>query len=210
MNRLPRLLAYLDSEIASRDDLGIRLAAVAAVGPRVALVARQPGATIASLSALAERCVANAKPPGAQVMVSGRVDVALAAGASGVIRRRDDLALHEMRNAAQAALGKIELAFLASVHSMEEARIAVDDGANALIAGTIWPSASHPGRPGAGLELIDQTAQLGVPVYAIGGVTAERAAEARAAGAYGVAAISAIFDAKDSYQAALGMLRGER
>ena len=49
-------------------------------------------------------------------------------------------------------------------------------------------------------------AALGVPTYAIGGVTAERAASARAAGAWGVAAITALWDAVDPYAATCAML----
>jgi thiamine monophosphate synthase len=43
-------------------------------------------------------------------------------------------------------------------------------------------------------------------VIAIGGITAERAWEARDAGAYGVAAISALWYAPDSAAAAVALL----
>jgi thiamine-phosphate pyrophosphorylase len=43
-------------------------------------------------------------------------------------------------------------------------------------------------------------------VIAIGGVTPPRAAEARAAGAYGVAAIRAVWDADDPAAAARALL----
>jgi thiamine monophosphate synthase len=78
--------------------------------------------------------------------------------------------------------------------------------AGGLIVGSIWASASHPDRPDAGLGLLQRVAALGVPTYAIGGVTALRAAEARDAGAWGVAAISALWDAADTEAAACAML----
>lgn len=203
MKPLPRLLAYLDDTIAARDDLGIGLAAIAAAGPAVALVARLPGGTTDALGRLAERCLANARPPEAQVFVSGRVDVALAIGADGVIARGNDLPISEMRRLVD---GRPRIALVASVHSVAEAEAAVEDGADALVVGTIWPSTSHPGRGAAGTALLAQCASLGRPIYAIGGVTAERAREARAAGAWGVAAIRALWEVKDHFKAAVAML----
>ena len=49
-------------------------------------------------------------------------------------------------------------------------------------------------------------AALGVPVIAIGGVTAARIGELRDAGAWGVAAIGALWRAADPAAAALAML----
>jgi len=203
------LLAYLDARVAAREDLGIRVAAVAAAGSGVALVARHPGANTDALTALAARCVANATPPGAAVWVTGRVDVALAVGADGVVRRRGDLAIVEMRQAATRSTARQRLRHIASVHSLAEAEAAARGGAEALIVGTIWPSASHPGGPTGGIALLEDAARIGLPCYAIGGITPERALEARAHGAHGVAAIGAVWDQPDSYRAALALLGPE-
>lgn len=192
MTPLPRLLAYLDQSIAVRDDIGVGLAAISAAGPDVAIVVRNPGASADQLAELTRRAVANARPPGARVLVSGRSDIAMAYGADGVVLRRNDLPAREVADS---------LIALASVHSADEAREAVSEGAHGLVVGTIWPTASHPGRPAAGLDLIRAVAALGVPVYAIGGVTPERAREAVAAGAWGVAAIGAIWHASRQYAA---------
>lgn len=195
MTVLPRLLAYADAEVVARDDLGQRAAAIAAVGPEVALVARWPDGSADQLATLADRFVRLARPAGARVLVTGRADIAAAVGADGVILRRDDL------GAADARTLGARLVFR-SVHGVDEAREAVQDGADALVVGTIWATDSHPGRPGAGVDLLRAIAALGVPCYAIGGVTAERAAEARAAGAQGVAAVRAVWAAARSYDAA--------
>jgi thiamine-phosphate pyrophosphorylase len=203
---LPRLLAFCDARIAAREDLGVRAAAIAAAGTGVGLVARLPGGSADALTALAARFVALAAPPMASVLVSGRPDVALAAAAHGVIARDRDLPLAEIRQ----LIGAGGYFLLSSVHDIDAAKAAVDAGADALVVGTIWPSASHPGRPGAGLGLIEATARLGRPVFAIGGVTAARAREAREAGAWGVAAIGAVWDAPDSYRAAVELVNGER
>jgi thiamine-phosphate pyrophosphorylase len=207
VKQLPRLLAYLDDTIAARDDLGVGLAAIAAAGRDVALVARLPNGDVEQLTALARRCVANAKPPGAQVYVTGRIDVVLEVGADGLIARRDDPEIRDLRAVSTAP------AILASVHSLEEARAAVAAHADGLVVGTIWPSTSHPDRPGAGLDLLQRCITLGKPTFAIGGVTPERAAQARAAGAFGVAAIGALWSTGRPYAAATALLqaiRGER
>ncbi len=52
----------------------------------------------------------------------------------------------------------------------------------------------------------EQVSRLGCPVIAIGGVTAERCRELRDAGAHGVAAITALWDAPHPYQAARALL----
>jgi thiamine-phosphate diphosphorylase len=204
MKPLPRLLAYLDDHIAARDDLGVGLAAIAAAGPEVALVARLPNGSVEELSALAARCMANARPPKAQVFVTGRIDVVLDVGADGMIARRDDPEIRDLRAVSTAPV------ILASVHSLAEARAAVAAHADGLVVGTIWTSTSHPDRPGSGVELIRHCAALGKPVYAIGGVTAERVPDAMAAGAYGVAAIQALWSAPRPYTATMAMLEAIR
>jgi thiamine-phosphate diphosphorylase len=93
-----------------------------------------------------------------------------------------------------------------SVHTAEEAARAVDEGADFLIVGAIYETPSHPGRPGAGLGLLRAAAALGRPVIAIGGIDPARAAEVRAAGAYGVAAITALWRTADPAAAALALL----
>ena len=230
MRPLPRLLAFTDERVAGFDDLGVRAAAIAAAGTAVALVARLPHGSADRLAALAQRYVALAAPPMAAVLVTGRADVALAVGAQGVILREDDLAVNTVRQlchpAATLAAGPawnappahgaegprsrrvapVDPLVLRSVHSLAEAATAVQDGADAVIVGSIWPSATHPDRAAAGTTLLAQVVALGRPTYAIGGGTAVRAAEARAAGAWGVAAISAVWDADQPYQATMAIL----
>src|SRR5690606_12622481 len=90
-----------------------------------------------------------------------------------------------------------------SVHSEEEGRIAVGEGADFLLAGTIFESTSHPGGPASGPALVERLARLGRPVIAIGGLTPALAPAVRDAGAWGAAAISALWDAADPYARAL-------
>ena len=93
-----------------------------------------------------------------------------------------------------------------SVHSLKEAEAAAGEGADFLVVGGIYASASHPDRTPAGLALVRETVRLGLPVIAIGGLDAARSAEVRDAGAYGVAAIGALWRAPDPAAATLAML----
>jgi thiamine-phosphate diphosphorylase len=90
-----------------------------------------------------------------------------------------------------------------SVHSLEAALQAERDGADMLVLGTVFPSASHPGGPTIGLEGVREIcAAVKIPVIGIGGITAQNAGDVIRAGASGVAVISAIFDAPDPRAAA--------
>jgi thiamine-phosphate diphosphorylase len=141
-----------------------------------------------------------ARPPEAAVFVSGRPDVAAAVGAQGVQLAAQDLAPGDARALVrQGWIGR-------SVHNLEEALEAVAEGADFLVVGNIYETASHPDRPAAGLELVHQAAGLGKPVIAIGGITPERAPAVKAAGGYGVASIRALWDADDPAAATQAML----
>jgi thiamine-phosphate pyrophosphorylase len=200
MRPLPWLHAFTDPELLAQPDLGIRAAAIAAAGSAVALHARGRSASAAQLTAVTGRLLALARPPEAAVFVSGRSDIAAALGAQGVQLSRQDLTPADARRV--LCLGWIGC----SVHSRAEAEDAVQEGADFLVVGSVYPTASHPGRRPAGLDLVRQAAELGVPVIAIGGITPERVVAVRSAGAYGVAAIRALWHAADPAAAARAML----
>jgi len=97
-----------------------------------------------------------------------------------------------------------------SVHSVETACEAAAQGADYLIAGTIFASQSHPGTPPAGLGFLrDVCAAVSLPVLAIGGVTPQNLKLCLEAGAAGVAILSPIMRATNpkasaqAYRAAL-------
>jgi len=143
---------------------------------------RDPEATGRALEREAVRLVAASPAP---VVVGARVDVALAAGAAGVHLPEHDLPVA----AARRLLGGVAL-LGRSVHSDAAAVAAEAEGADYIVFGSVFASVSHPGQPAAGLdELRRVAAAVRIPVLAIGGVDAERAAVCREAGAAGFAAI---------------------
>jgi thiamine-phosphate pyrophosphorylase len=197
---LPRLHAVTDAEVLAAPDFGVRAAAIAAAGSAVALHARDRAAGGAALARAAARLLALARPAEAAVFVSGRPDVAAALGAQGVQLAAEDLAPADARRILPAGwIGR-------SVHTEAEAAAAIDEGADYLLVGNVYETASHPGRPAAGLGLVRAAAALGRPVIAIGGIDAARAGAVREAGAWGVAAITALWRAPDPAAAALALL----
>jgi thiamine-phosphate diphosphorylase len=197
---LPRLHAVTDAGVLDEPDFPIRAAAIAAAGSAVALHARDRTAGGARLAQVTHRLLALARPPEAAVFVNARPDIAAASGAQGVQLATGDLSPRDARLVFRPGwIGR-------SVHSAEEAAQAVEEGADFLMVGSVYPSDSHPGRPGAGLDLVRQTVRLGRPVIAIGGIDASRVAELAEAGAYGAASIGALWRAPDSAAAALALL----
>jgi thiamine-phosphate diphosphorylase len=138
----------------------------------------------------------------AQLVVNDRVDVALAVGADGAQLGARSLPVSEVRRVLP------ELPLGVSVHSVDEAIAAAAAGAAWLVLGTIFASVSHPGEPGVGPALLGEASRLaGVPVIAIGGINPANASACVAAGAHGVAVISAIARAADPRAAAQALRR---
>lgn len=89
-----------------------------------------------------------------------------------------------------------QLTIGASVHSVEEAVQADRAGADYVLFGHVFPTASKAGRPAKGLALLHKVARcVRVPVIAIGGITPSHIKDVAAAGARGVAVQSGIFRA---------------
>jgi thiamine-phosphate pyrophosphorylase len=142
---------------------------------------RAPNLGGAALEKEAVALVASAAVP---VVVSSRCDVALASGAAGVNLPESDISVADAR----ALLG--ERLIGRSVHSAAGAQAAEREGADYIIFGPVWQSASHPGTQATGIAGLTQVVRsVSIPVLAIGGVTEERVAELLASGAAGYAAI---------------------
>lgn len=78
-----------------------------------------------------------------------------------------------------------------SVHSIAEAHYAQSHHADWLIAGHIFPTACKPDLPPRGIPFLQQICDaVSIPVYAIGGITAEQQECIQAAGASGCCVMS--------------------
>ncbi len=89
---------------------------------------------------------------------------------------------------------------------LQRAHDAVAAGADYVAFGAFFPSPTKPGARCASLALLADSAGLGVPRVAIGGITPDNAGPLVAAGADLIAVISGVFDAPDPVAAARAYL----
>ena len=135
---------------------------------------------------------------GWRLLVHERVDVALDASADGAHLRFNSIPGRFM----EQLLGP-DCLLGVSVHDSTQAVTACGHHLDYLMFGHIYETPSHPDTPGRGLEKLREVVEaVNIPVIAIGGVTARRVDEVLAAGASGVAVISAISSADDPEAAA--------
>lgn len=200
MRDLPHVLAVTTDSICRASDFPARLSALAEIGPRLGVVIRAPGASAAAYAGLMKAVSAARRLGGSGLLVHGRPDIAAAFEADGLQLRESDVSPREARGVFPAGwIGS-------SVHHRLEAQAAIASGADFVVAGSVFESTSHPGRPGRGTEWLGAFVDLGAPVIAIGGITPDRVPEIRDTGAWGVAAISAIWDHPDPEAAARAMI----
>ena len=191
--RLPSpLYAILDRSVAGGRDLPGLLEAVLAGGGRLVQL-REKTMPLAELFTLAQRLARRCREVGALFIVNDRADLALAAGADGLHVGQDDLPAREAR-----AILRPGMILGVSTHDAEQARRAVADGADYVAVGSIFPTTTKAGFQLVGPELIRRVRpEVPVPLVGIGGITADNAPAVLAAGADGVAVISALCAAPD-------------
>ena len=196
---LPRLHAITDERIARRADL-LDVARELAKGGGSQLAFHARGRSLSGREHY-ELAVRLSESQTVRLFVNDRLDVALAVPTAGVQLGHGSLPV----SAARALnplwwIGK-------SVQDLAEAEAARTEGADYLVVGPVFATASHPDRTPLGLaglrKIVSAAGEL--PVIAIGGITADRVREVRDSGAYGVAAIRALWDDVEPAEAARRM-----
>lgn len=161
------------------------------VGGRLVVQFREREMPDAELIAVI-RAVQRRMPPLTTLIVNDRPHIATALGIGLHLPASSEAPAHRM-----PLLGR-------SIHNEEEVQGTLADGVDYAIVGTIFETASHPGRPGAGLAHLTELREMlgGIPAYAIGGIDLERAPSVIDAGAWGIAVRTAILSADDPSEAA--------
>nr|WP_320056036.1 thiamine phosphate synthase [Desulfuromonas thiophila] len=160
---------------------------------------REKDLATAELYALALELRQLTTAAGARLLLNDRIDIALAVAADGVQLTEQSLPVAMARR----LLGPERLLGV-SCHSLERALQAEAEGADFLCFSPIYatPSKAAYGPPQGLDALHGLCAAVKLPVFALGGITSERAPAVRAAGARGIALIRAILAAADPAQAA--------
>ena len=126
-------------------------------------------------------------------IVNDNVDIAIACKADGVHVGQEDLAAGEVRR----RIGD-EMILGVSVHTVEEARQAVRDGADYLGLGAVFPTSTKTDADPMSREILRAICDaVDVPVVAIGGINRDNLLRLAGCGVDGVALVSAIFSAED-------------
>ena len=139
----------------------------------------------------------------AKLIINDRVDVALAVEADGVHLGLNSLPIHRVRK----LLGSNRLIGI-SCHNQVNAIMAQENGADFITFGPVYYTASKAnyGKP-VGVEKLETVSQLlQIPVFALGGIKKTNINEVLAAGATGIALVSALIASDDPKSEAEEML----
>ena len=154
---------------------------------------REKQMPVGALTELAQKMV-HVLGPETKLLVNGRADVAVAAGAAGVhlTAHPDELTPEQVRRVFAIAGAAVPVVSV-SCHSVAEVERARDGGADLVLFAPVFEKtvAGEQVSPGAGLDALRHACVAAgtMPVLALGGVTADNAALCMEAGAAGVAGI---------------------
>lgn len=125
--------------------------------------------------------------------VNDNVDVAIKCGADGIHVGQDDMNAHDVRS-----LVGDDMMIGVSVHTVEEAIEAVENGADCLGVGAMFATSTKVDADVLSLQtLYDICHSVDVPVVAIGGLNKDNISRLAGSGVDGVALVSAIFASGD-------------
>jgi thiamine-phosphate pyrophosphorylase len=193
----PRLYVILDRTVTGGRDLEAILAAALEGGAEM-IQLREKTWPSGTLFPLAERLRARCRAARVPFIVNDRVDLAVAVDADGVHLGQEDLP-----PAVARPLLKPGMLLGLSTHSVEQATSAQAAGADYVAIGSMFPTTTKPEFQLVGVALARRVRPMvRAPLIAIGGITPDNVGEVIAAGADGVAVISAVCAAPDPAAAA--------
>lgn len=191
---VPVVHAVTTDEIVARSDFVRRAAGVMrGLGTRGAVQVRAPRTSGARIYEVASMLAELQQSTGAWLVVTDRVDIAVAARARGVQLTSRSIGVTDALTVAPG------IAIGASAHSVAEAQAACDANAAWLVVGQL---ADEQQRAVGPRVLRDLVARCTLPVVVIGGITPGHVGGLRTMGVHGVAAIRGVWDAENAEGAA--------
>lgn len=138
---------------------------------------------------------------GVPLIINDRVDIALAVEAAGIHIGQSDLPVPDVRR-----LIGMEMLLGVSVSSSEEAGKAMEDGADYLGVGAMFPTGTKTDANAVSIEELRKIRRMtNLPIVVIGGINQENAGLFRPMGIDGLAVVSAIIGRPDIRKAAAQM-----
>jgi thiamine-phosphate pyrophosphorylase len=188
MKAIGRLHVLTDTALQDRFS-HVELTKMAIAGGADAIQYRQKTGSTREMIGTAREMKGLCGDAGVIFIVNDRLDVAIAAEASGVHLGQDDFPIPLARE----ILGK-DWIIGGSAATLEEAQKCLAEGADYVGFGPVYPTSSKDDAgPVSGIHTLGKVVNgVSLPVIAIGGVGAENSSEVMAVGAYGIAVISAV------------------
>ncbi len=191
--RIPRLYVVTDRQQTAGRPLEDVLAGAVRGGAEM-IQLREKDLSARDLYALGARLQEVLAPHDILLLINDRLDVTQALDTAGV-----HLAGHSLSTAlARRVLGPHKRIGV-STHSIDDARRAMDEGADFIVFGPVFdtPSKAAYGAPQGLQRLAEVVRHVTIPVLAIGGIDATNLPSVLQEGAHGVAMIRAVLAAPD-------------
>lgn len=201
--RIPELSLYLITDrhqTLGRDLLAVLEAAIR--GGVRAIQLREKDLSSKELYSLAVEVRKLTKATGVKLFVNDRIDVALGIEADGVHLGQQSLPPDVVRNLITKTMPALPFLIGVSTHSLREAQLAQDAGADFITFGPLFftPSKAPYGNP-VGIESLKEVRQsISIPILGLGGIKKDHIQKVLSAGADGISVISAILSASDVYK----------
>lgn len=203
MKKIGRLHVITDTELQTRFS-HIELANLAIAGGADTIQFRQKNGPTREMIETARQIMQLCMEHSVTFIVNDRLDVAIASDSDGVHLGQDDFPIPLARE----ILGENKIIGGSAV-TLDEARKCLDEGADYVGFGPVYPTASKKDAgPVTGIERMKEVIdRISLPLIAIGGVNKDNAAEVIQKGAHGIAVISAVCCQQDPERATRELLR---
>lgn len=174
-----------------KEDFLSRIERLACAQPE-GIILREKDLSASEYRSLAEAALEICEKHGTPCILHGFADIAIELGAAAL-----HLPLHTLRELPQSKRRSFTV-LGASCHGPEEAKEAEALGCTYITAGHVFDTDCKKGLPGRGIGFLKQVCEsVTLPVYAIGGISEENAAQVIKAGARGVCVMSGAMTCAD-------------